>query len=25
MVDDVRSILKANGFDRKRILCEKYD
>jgi CDP-4-dehydro-6-deoxyglucose reductase len=25
MVDDVRSILKANGFDRKRILYEKYD
>jgi len=25
MVDDVRSILKAAGFDRKRILCEKYD
>jgi ferredoxin-NADP reductase len=25
MVDDVRSILKANGFERKRILYEKYD
>jgi ferredoxin-NADP reductase len=25
MVDDVRSILKANGFDRKQIICEKYD
>jgi ferredoxin-NADP reductase len=25
MVDDVRSILKASGFDRKRIICEKYD
>jgi len=25
MVDDVRSILKSNGFDRKRIICEKYD
>ena len=25
MVDDVRSILKGNGFDRKRIICEKYD
>ena len=25
MVDDVRSILKSSGFDRKRIICEKYD
>jgi len=25
MVDDVRAILKSNGFDRKRIICEKYD
>lgn len=25
MVDDVRSILKSKGFDRKRIICEKYD
>src|SRR5260370_30343274 len=25
MVDDVRSILKSNGFDRRRIICEKYD
>jgi ferredoxin-NADP reductase len=25
MVDDVRAILKANGFDRKQILYEKYD
>ena len=25
MVDDVRSILKARGFDRKRIIAEKYD
>jgi NAD(P)H-flavin reductase len=25
MVDDVRVILKANGFERKRIICEKYD
>jgi CDP-4-dehydro-6-deoxyglucose reductase len=25
MVDDVRSILKSSGFDRKRIVCEKYD
>jgi CDP-4-dehydro-6-deoxyglucose reductase len=25
MVDDVRSILKAQGFDRKRIIYEKYD
>jgi CDP-4-dehydro-6-deoxyglucose reductase, E3 len=25
MVDDVRSILKSNGLDRKRIICEKYD
>lgn len=25
MVDDVRSILKASGFDRKRIIYEKYD
>ncbi len=25
MVDDVRSILKASGFDRKRIIHEKYD
>jgi NAD(P)H-flavin reductase len=25
MVDDVRAILKASGFERKRIVCEKYD
>ena len=25
MVDDVRSALKASGFDRRRIICEKYD
>ena len=25
MVDDVRAILKSSGFDRKRIICEKYD
>ena len=25
MVDDVRSILKACGFDRKHIIYEKYD
>ena len=25
MVDDVRLILKSSGFDRKRIICEKYD
>lgn len=25
MVDDVRSILKSSGFDRKRIIYEKYD
>jgi CDP-4-dehydro-6-deoxyglucose reductase len=25
MVDDVRARLKASGFDRKRILYEKYD
>ena len=25
MVDDVRSILKSSGFDRKRIIHEKYD
>ena len=25
MVDDVRSILKSSGFERKRIICEKYD
>jgi CDP-4-dehydro-6-deoxyglucose reductase len=25
MVDDVRNILKAMGFDRKQILYEKYD
>jgi NAD(P)H-flavin reductase len=25
MVDDVRSILKASGFERKRIIYEKYD
>lgn len=25
MVDDVRAILKANGFDRKQIFYEKYD
>lgn len=25
MVDDVRSILKAHGFDRKQIIYEKYD
>jgi CDP-4-dehydro-6-deoxyglucose reductase len=25
MVDDVRSILKSSGFDRKRTICEKYD
>ena len=25
MVDDVRSLLKSSGFDRKRIICEKYD
>jgi len=25
MVDDVRSILKARGFDRKQIISEKYD
>jgi hypothetical protein len=24
-VDDVRAILKSSGFDRKRIICEKYD
>jgi CDP-4-dehydro-6-deoxyglucose reductase len=25
MVDDVRAILKANGFDRKQIVYERYD
>lgn len=25
MVDDLRSQLKARGYDRKRIICEKYD
>jgi CDP-4-dehydro-6-deoxyglucose reductase len=25
MVDDVRAILKAMGFDRKQIIFEKYD
>ena len=25
MVDDVRARLKTAGFDRKRIICEKYD
>jgi ferredoxin-NADP reductase len=25
MVDDVRALLKARGFDRKQIVCEKYD
>jgi CDP-4-dehydro-6-deoxyglucose reductase len=25
MVDDVRAILKARGFDRKQIIYEKYD
>jgi NAD(P)H-flavin reductase len=25
MVDDVRAILKSNGFDRKQIVYEKYD
>ena len=25
MVDEVRELLKARGFDRKQIICEKYD
>jgi CDP-4-dehydro-6-deoxyglucose reductase len=25
MVDDVRAILKSSGFERKRIIYEKYD
>lgn len=25
MVDEVRGLLKARGFDRKQIICEKYD
>jgi ferredoxin-NADP reductase len=25
MVDDVRRLLKARGFDRKRLVYEKYD
>jgi CDP-4-dehydro-6-deoxyglucose reductase len=25
MVDDVRALLKKKGFDRKRIIYEKYD
>lgn len=25
MVDDVRELLKARGFDRKQLICEKYD